>query len=74
MLFLTGMRTGEAAALRWRAYDAAVEPLGRLLVATSFNRKKRVEKAVKTESPGKYLSTPPSPKSSRRGSSVDGSA
>jgi len=41
----------EVAACRWRAYDATPNPLDRLLVASSFNRKKRLEKAVKTERP-----------------------
>src|SRR5262249_40169215 len=51
LLFLTGMRIGEVAALRWRAYDNTSKPLGRLLVAASFNRKKNIEKAVKTARP-----------------------
>jgi integrase len=51
VLFLGGMRIGEAAALRWRAYDATTNPLGRLLIASSFNRKKKLEKSVKTERP-----------------------
>jgi integrase len=51
VLFLSGMRIGEIAACRWRAYDATTNPLGRLLVASSFNRKKRLEKPVKTERP-----------------------
>lgn len=51
LMFLGGLRFGEAAALRWRAYDAAAEPLGKLLVATSFSTKKRKEKATKTQRP-----------------------
>ncbi len=33
-----GLRHGEAAGLRWRHYDAAQEPLGRLVIATSYAR------------------------------------
>lgn len=51
LLFLTGMGIGEVAALRWRAYANSSKPLGRLLVATSFNRKKKAEKSVKTDRP-----------------------
>src|SRR5216684_3940483 len=45
------MRIGEAAALRWRAYDPSLNLLGRLLIASSYNRKRKLEKAVKTERP-----------------------
>ncbi len=48
---LSGMRIGEAAAIRWRGYDATTNRIGRLLVASSFNRKKKLEKPVKTERP-----------------------
>src|SRR5712664_1178804 len=51
LLFLTGMRIGEVAALRWRTHDNSLSPLGRLLVATSFNRKRKTEKSVKTDRP-----------------------
>jgi integrase len=51
LLFLGGLRAGDAAALRWRAIDSAVEPLGRLVVAASFNRKKKRETSVKSEQP-----------------------
>jgi len=34
---IAGLRHGEAAGLRWRHYDADLEPLGRLLVATSYD-------------------------------------
>src|SRR5690606_1537967 len=37
---LAGLRIGEAAALRWRPYDPAGEPLGRLLVARSYATKR----------------------------------
>lgn len=48
LLFVGAVRFGEAAALRWRNYDASAEPLGKLLVAKSYNTKKKVEKSVKT--------------------------
>lgn len=34
---LAGLRHGEVAGLRWRHYDTAVDPLHRLLVATSYD-------------------------------------
>lgn len=34
---LAGLRHGEVAGLRWRHYDAAMEPLGRIVVATSYD-------------------------------------
>jgi integrase len=49
--FLAGLRTGEVSALRWRAYDSEVNPLGKLLVAASFNTRTRTEKEVKTGRP-----------------------
>jgi len=52
LLFLGGgMRFGEGAALRWRMYDATLKPLGRLLVAHSYNTHLKKVKAVKTEVP-----------------------
>ncbi len=51
LLFLAGLRFGEAAALRWRSYEATVRPLGRLSVVTSYSTRHRKEKAVKTEQP-----------------------
>lgn len=51
LLFLTGMRIGEAVALRWNAWDASARPLGRLRVSRAFHRKQRREKGVKTERP-----------------------
>lgn len=33
-----GLRHGEAAGLRWRHYDPGQEPLGRLVIATSYDR------------------------------------
>ena len=49
--FFTGMRCGEAAALPWRAYDSKLEPLGRILVATSYNSRSKKVKGTKTEQP-----------------------
>ncbi len=49
LLFLTGMRFGEAAARRWRHYVADTAPLGRLVVCTSYQSKKKREKLPKTE-------------------------
>jgi integrase len=46
---LAGVRPGEAAALRWRHYDPAVTPLGKLLVAKSYNTRKNREKSTKTD-------------------------
>ncbi|MFC1610554.1 tyrosine-type recombinase/integrase [Myxococcota bacterium] len=33
-----GLRHGEAAGLRWKHYDASAKPLGRLLIATSYDK------------------------------------
>lgn len=46
LLFLTGMRFGEAAGRRWRDYDRDALPLGRLVVATQYEGR-----ALKTELP-----------------------
>ena len=46
---LAGVRPGEAAALRWRHYDPVVTPLGKLLVAKSYNTRKNREKSTKTD-------------------------
>ncbi len=46
--FLTGARTGEVSALRWRDYDPTLEPLGRLTVLTAYNSRLRREKGTKT--------------------------
>ncbi len=51
LLFLAGIRFGEAAALRWHHYDAKAEHLGRLTIAKSYNTKLKVEKSVKTKVP-----------------------
>lgn len=47
-LFLAGPRIGEALELRWRDYDTAVEPLGRLTVARSWSTKHHVVRSTKT--------------------------
>jgi integrase len=49
--FFTGMRSGEAAALRWNAWDDRAQPLGKLAVAVSYDSRAKVEKATKTERP-----------------------
>jgi integrase len=46
--FLTGMRTGEAAARRWRDWDPSRTPLGALKVETAWSTKGRREKETKT--------------------------
>jgi hypothetical protein len=46
---LAGVRPGEAAVLRWRHYDPAIKPLGKLLVAKSYNTRKNREKSTKTD-------------------------
>ena len=51
LLFLAGVRFGEASALRWRHYDAEMKPLGRLSIAKSYNTKLKAEKEVKTKVP-----------------------
>jgi integrase len=51
LLGLAGLRFGEAAALRWRSYDTTSEPLGRLLVATSWSSSRLEEKSTKAEQP-----------------------
>ena len=51
LIFLTGMRPDEVVVRRWRDYDPSVMPLGKLLVASAWDRRHKVEKAVKTERP-----------------------
>lgn len=46
MIFLGGMRIGEAVARRWRDYEPDVKPLGRLAVATQHD-----DVALKTDDP-----------------------
>jgi len=48
LLFLTGERFGEGAARRWRHYQPDATPLGRLVVATSWQSKTKREKETKT--------------------------
>lgn len=50
LLGLAGLRSSEAAGLRWRDYDARTEPLGRLLVATQITAD-RVQRETKTALP-----------------------
>jgi integrase len=47
---LAGVRTGEAAALRWRHYDPTKQPLGELLVAVAYSTLRSREKTTKTDS------------------------
>jgi hypothetical protein len=51
LMGIGGLRFGEAAALRFRAWDPTMEPLGRLLVAASWSTTHRIEKSTKTEQP-----------------------
>lgn len=46
---LAGLRHGEVAALRWRHWDRATEPLGQLTIAASYNSRTRTETATKTD-------------------------
>jgi integrase len=48
ILFLSGLRFGEAADRRWQDYDATATPLGRLTVASSFNVRTKKAKETKT--------------------------
>lgn len=49
--FLGGLRTGETAARRWRDWNAAEEPLGSLVVTTSYDTRARTEGPTKTKRP-----------------------
>jgi integrase len=51
LLFLAGIRFGEASALRWRHYDSEIGPLGKLSIARSYSTKLKAEKEVKTKIP-----------------------
>ena len=51
ILFVAGLRFGELAALKWSAYDAEMAPLGKLLVAWSYDFKKKRLKYVKSGVP-----------------------
>lgn len=44
LLFLTGMRIGEAVARRWRDLDPEAEPLGRLVVDSHYDMREWVER------------------------------
>jgi integrase len=49
LLFLTGMRFGEGSARRWRHWQPAAKPLGRLVINTSYNSLLCIEKEPKTK-------------------------
>jgi hypothetical protein len=49
--FLTGSRSGEAAAVRWGRWDRALKPLGRLALLRSYNSRAREERLTKTKRP-----------------------
>ena len=51
IMFLGATRFGEAAALRWGAYDDTTVPLGKLTIEVSYSTKKKSEKETKTEVP-----------------------
>lgn len=51
LLFLGGMRIGEVAARTWADLDETAQPLARLACRTSFNRKQKRIKGVKTDRP-----------------------
>ncbi|MBI5511413.1 MAG: tyrosine-type recombinase/integrase [Deltaproteobacteria bacterium] len=46
--FLTGLRVGELAVLRWKDYDAAMQPLGRLTIARAVKSVSLREAQTKT--------------------------
>jgi integrase len=56
--FLTGMRPGEGAAVRWLDHDARAKPLGRITCARAYNRGRKRVKGTKTEQP-RYLPVHP---------------
>jgi integrase len=58
LYFLGCARFGEMAALRWRHYDADVEPLGLLRIARSWSTRLHIEKDTKAERPRKVPVTP----------------
>jgi hypothetical protein len=51
VLGLAGLRFGEASALRWRSYDAAMQPLGRLLITSAWSTTHKQERPTKCEQP-----------------------
>lgn len=46
--FLTGSRSGEAAAVRWRRWERDLQPLGRITIARAYNTRRKIEKEPKT--------------------------
>src|SRR5262249_34062786 len=48
LLYLAGLRKGEVVARRFRDYSPELEPLGMLLVATSYSDRRKVEGPTKT--------------------------
>ena len=69
---LAGVRPGEAAALRWRHYDPTVAPLGKILVAKSYNTRGNVEKTTRPTRSSTSLSIPCWPRCWRNGGSRGG--
>lgn len=51
ILFLTGVRWGECAALRWKHYEPTMRPLGRLRIGDSYSVRLQRVKSVKTNVP-----------------------
>lgn len=51
LMFLGGLRPGEASAVRWRHYDPHVKPLGRIDVVAAYDSNNGREKSVKTDAP-----------------------
>lgn len=49
--FLLGVRSGEAAALRWDRYDRTTRPLGKVSLVRAYDTRKKVEKPTKTKRP-----------------------
>jgi integrase len=51
LLALAGVRFGEASALRWSSYNTTLEPLGQMLVASSWSTRRGIERDTKAERP-----------------------
>ena len=49
LLFLAGVRFGEASARRWRDYQRDHKPLRKLVVNTSWHSQHKIEKSTKTK-------------------------
>lgn len=47
LAFIGALREGEIGALRWRAIDSKCEPLGKIQILASWNRRHKVEKLPK---------------------------